>query len=66
MVQLPPWIYSSCITLVWLDPIELELPSLVYKSMFHILGLWVVFHGSFGWLFIMVVHTFDGEILVSL
>ena len=27
--------------------------------MFDILGLGVVFHGSFGWLLIMVVHTFD-------
>ena len=27
--------------------------------MFVILGLEVVFHGSFGWLLIMVVHTFD-------
>ena len=26
--------------------------------MFDILGLGVVFHGSFGWLLIMVVHTF--------
>ena len=42
--------------LFWL--IELELPSLVYKYMFDILGLGVVFHGSFGWLLIMVVHTF--------
>ena len=27
--------------------------------MFDILGLGVVFHGSFEWLLIMVVHTFD-------
>ena len=27
--------------------------------MFDILGLGVVFHGSFGWLLIMVVYTFD-------
>ena len=40
------------------DPIELGLPSLVYKSMFDILGLQVVCHGSFAWLLIMVVHTF--------
>ena len=40
------------------DPIELGLPSLIYKSMFHILGFVVVFHGYFGWLLIMVVHTF--------
>ena len=59
----PPWIDSSWLTLVWFDPIELELPYLVYKSMFDILGLGVVFHGSFGWLLIMVVHTFDGESL---
>ena len=26
--------------------------------MFDILGLGVVFHGSFGWMSIMVVHTF--------
>ena len=42
-----------------LDPTELGLPSFVYKSMFHILGLGVVFHGYFGWLLIMVVYTFD-------
>ena len=47
----PPWIDSSWITLVWFDPIELELPSLVYKSMFDILRL----GGSCRWFFWMVV-----------
>ena len=57
-----PWIDSSWITLVWFDPIELDLPSLVHTSMFNILGLGV-FDGSFEWFFIMVVHTFDGDSL---
>ena len=60
-----PWIDSSWLTLVLFDPIELELPSLVYKSMFDILGL-VRAVRFFGWLLIMVVHTFDGERMVIL
>ena len=49
---------SSWLTMVLFLPIELELPYLFYKYMFDILGWEVVFHGSFGWLLIMVVHAF--------
>ena len=60
MVYLPPhWIESSCLTMVLFLPIELELPYLFYKYMFDILGWEVVSHGSFGWLLITVVNTFD-------
>ena len=61
MVQLHPLDLIMLSYLGLVDPIELGLPSLIYKSMFHILGLVVVFHGYFGWLLIMVVHTFDGK-----
>ena len=47
----PPWIDPWWITLVWFDRSELELPSLVYKSMFDILFLGCFF----SWFFYMVI-----------
>ena len=43
MFEFAPLDDSSCLTLVWFDPIELELLSFVYKSMFDILGLGLFF-----------------------
>ena len=44
MVDLPPhWIDSSWLTSVWFDPIKLKLPYLVYKAMFDIIGMGLLF-----------------------
>ena len=52
--------------LVCFDSIELELLLCSINPCLISLVWEVVFYGSFRWLLIMVVHTFDGESLVIL